>query len=130
MRDLSNADIKDGLKKLFYWKDEKHNGLDGKFHCLHDLEIKITRFANEERIDVMITSMYEHPPKSKVYLEALSTFFDTDGIDVYDDISNEGCETCDYGSSYGFMVRVWPYKNEGSRITMSHPALGGSSSDV
>ncbi len=26
---------------------------------------------------------------------------------IYDDISVGGCETCDYGSSYGFAIRIW-----------------------
>lgn len=27
--------------------------------------------------------------------------------DVYDDISIGGCDTCDYGSKYGFAIRMW-----------------------
>jgi len=40
-------------------------------------------------------------------LVAFSKEFGTDNIDKYEDISNGGCETCDYGSSYGFALRIW-----------------------
>ena len=40
-------------------------------------------------------------------LLAFSQEFGTDKIDKYDDISISGCETCDYGSKYGFALRVW-----------------------
>lgn len=57
------------------------------------------------------THMYdwyeEFNKPNSTHLKAFSEVFNTDNIDVYDEIRRGGCETCDYGSSYGFALRVW-----------------------
>lgn len=40
------------------------------------------------------------------HLKEVSEFFGTDSINVEPE-ENSGCETCDYGSSYGFNMEVW-----------------------
>lgn len=55
------------------------------------------------------THMYDwdgYTPSVK-QLIAFTKEFGTENIDKYDDISSQGCETCDYGSSYGFALRIW-----------------------
>lgn len=54
-----------------------------------------------------VTKMYTSPKLGLKELKAWSEFFDTDNIDKYDDISESGCDTCDYGSRYGYVIRVW-----------------------
>jgi hypothetical protein len=41
----------------------------------------------------------------------LAEFFDTKNINDDEKFSNGGCETCDWGSSYGFELVVRPDKN-------------------
>lgn len=57
-----------------------------------------------------VTGMYEYDnrvlPKDEV-LQKLAEEFGYSNYDVYDDISNSGCETCDHGSSYGKAIRFW-----------------------
>lgn len=46
----------------------------------------------------------------KVSFQQLREFakeFGTDDIDMYEEIRESGCETCDYGSRYGFALRIW-----------------------
>lgn len=65
----------------------------------------------EGGIELDFSKMYDAPPLSFKMLKALSEHFGTDKIDV-DDYSNGGCETCDYGSSYGHRIQVLsPTKN-------------------
>lgn len=61
-----------------------------------------------DRIDMKITRMYEPPGLSFRALKELSEFFGTDNINDDDRISESGCETCDYGSCYGFVLTVRP----------------------
>ena len=50
--------------------------------------------------------MYDHPTLNLKKLRALSEFFETDNINDDDRFSHRGCETCDYGSSYGFTLTI------------------------
>ena len=48
------------------------------------------------------TKMYTPPDLSYKILRSFVEFFGTEEIDTDNPISNSGCETCNYGSSYGF----------------------------
>jgi len=69
-------------------------------------KIEIARTGKTVRIK--LSSMYEAPGLSFAQLKALSAFFETDNLDDDDRFSYSGCETCDYGSSYGFTLRIEP----------------------
>lgn len=72
-----------------------------------DFEVDFKKYSEKEVL-FEVTMMYESPIKLNLAtLKRLSEFFGTDNIDNYDDISHSGCETCDYGSSYGVAIRVW-----------------------
>lgn len=68
-----------------------------------DLSVKV----NEDRSAVLIDwgKMYSHPELSFTILKNLSEFFGTDNIKA-EQYSFAGCETCDYGSSYGHEITV------------------------
>lgn len=69
---------------------------------------KVTINQNTEKlVEVEATAMYDAPRLGFQQLKQISEFFGTENVDKYDDISWGGCETCDYGSSYGFVVRIW-----------------------
>lgn len=58
-------------------------------------------------IEVSVRKMYESPiVVNFALLKKISEFFGTDSIDV-DDYSMGGCETCDYGSSYGHDFQIY-----------------------
>ena len=59
-----------------------------------------------DHIDITLSSMYEPPGLQFKQLLELSKFFNTDKIDDADRFAESGCETCDYGSSYGFTLRI------------------------
>lgn len=56
--------------------------------------------------------MYDKPKITFDKLSEISKKFGTKLIDISDGRSNDGCETCDYGSSYGVLLTITkPTKN-------------------
>jgi len=56
--------------------------------------------------EIDYTQMYKPPILSFALMKEISHHFGTEDID-FDDVSIEGCETCDYGSKYGFRIQVY-----------------------
>ena len=56
---------------------------------------------------VEVTCMYSSPDVSYEQIEEIAKQLNFSKFEKYDEISNEGCETCDYGSSYGYALRFW-----------------------
>jgi hypothetical protein len=52
--------------------------------------------------------MYEAPSPNLKVMQELSKFFDTTNINDDDEFSEQGCETCDYGSKYGYTLSIRP----------------------
>lgn len=101
MNKVSKQQIKDLVIKIALEQDEYWNDTCKK------LKLNIIKDTDKELL-FEVTQMYESPFKSSFkVLKEFSELFGTDNIDVYEDISNQGCETCDYGSSYGYAIRVW-----------------------
>ena len=69
-------------------------------------KVEITIKPNEVRI--RMTSMFDPPGLNFEKLTRLSQFFGTMNIDDAERISDGGCETCDYGSCYGFELVIGP----------------------
>ena len=58
------------------------------------------------------TSMYSAPELTFKQMKEISDYFGTEEINFDNTISLSGCETCDYGSKYGFEIEVFhPTKN-------------------
>lgn len=82
------------------------------------VEARVTRYGKEIAVEIDISREYQSPEIKFSDLLALSQYFDgTERIGEVNDWANQGCETCDYGSSYGFIVRVLP-KIEGGSIAI------------
>lgn len=70
---------------------------------------KIEVHKNTDKlVRIQIDKMYESPSLSLAHLLALAEFFGTKNITDPCRFSNGGCETCDYGSSYGFTLEIKP----------------------
>lgn len=54
---------------------------------------------------IKISSMYEPPRLSFAILKQLSDFFGSDNI-ADSRFSHSGCDSCDYGSDYGFELVI------------------------
>jgi len=67
------------------------------FDCA-EKEITV-RKSSKKKVVIEIKQMYEFVPCGFKQLKGLSELFGTDDINVDSDHFN-GCETCDYGSSY------------------------------
>lgn len=59
---------------------------------------------------VVIQAMYKYVPSTFATLSMVGEFFGTGEVDIVPDSheSYGGCETCDYGSEYTFVLRVYP----------------------
>ena len=81
-------------------------------------KIKILDFGeftyswNKNVLEIDFTEMYSCPIEmSYKFLRSMVEYFGTEEIDT-DDIREDGCETCDYGSRYGFILHLTsPTKN-------------------
>lgn len=71
---------------------------------------KIKIDIGSDEIRITIQAMYDSPSITLGHLMALAEFFETKNINDDDRFSWSGCETCDYGSSYGFTLTVRPEK--------------------
>jgi len=60
----------------------------------------------ENNIQVKVSSMYDPPGLTFAQLMLLSEIFGTKQIDAGEKVADSGCETCDYGSSYGFVIDI------------------------
>lgn len=95
MKSRSNKAILDELGKIW--------GEDDSFERR---EIKIEENTKKE-VRLRFGRMYDAPPCNLTHLKALSEFFDTDNIND-ERFSHGGCESCDYGSEYGFTLVIKP----------------------
>lgn len=60
----------------------------------------------ENEIAVEISCMYEAPSPTLQIMRDLADFFGTENINDDDHFANSGCDTCDYGSSYGYTLTI------------------------
>jgi hypothetical protein len=74
-----------------------------EFAAYDKVHMKIAR--TKVGFEVEYGKMYESPGLGFAKLVALSKIFGTDEIDV-DNYANAGCESCDYGSSYGHTIQI------------------------
>jgi hypothetical protein len=51
-------------------------------------------------------TMYNCPPLSYQILRDWVDFFGTEEIDTSDTYDSDGCETCDFGSKYGYRIVI------------------------
>jgi len=74
---------------------------------IYDLLVEVT-VNTPESVRIKISDMYSAPPMNSELIFALCEFFDTKHINDVDRWTYGGCETCDWGSSYGFELEVLP----------------------
>jgi len=98
MKERTDSEIREKVLELWPnlldWADESYFGVQ----------------RHGDYIDVKISSMYERPGLSFDQINALAEFFDTMKIETEEEITEEGCESCDHGSKYGFVLRASPGK--------------------
>lgn|SRR5574343_71197 len=67
-------------------------------------EIEV-RGQTDTTIRIHVQAMYKSPPFNSELVFDLCEFFGTKHIDS-DQFAHDGCETCDYGSRYGYDLTV------------------------
>ena len=91
MKTFTAEEIKNKLKEI--WRDESP-----------DVRVSV----QPSYIEITLSATCDAPGLSFSKLSQLSAFFQTNNIGEADQFSYPGCDTCDYGSSYGFTLRVKP----------------------
>jgi hypothetical protein len=61
-----------------------------------------------------LTQMYNAPDISYKEMKKVADYFGTVEMDFQQDISDPGCDTCDWGSRYGYTVYIY-------KITKNNP---------
>ena len=89
-------------KCIEIWEIENDKHYSGSL-CKDDIVILVNR---DDLVLIQFKKMYEPPVLNLAVLMALAEFFDTKNINDDDRFSNGGCDTCDYGSSYGFTLTI------------------------
>lgn len=64
--------------------------------------------VSEDSITIEVSAMYSSPSLNFPILKRMAEYFDTENINDDDRFGYGGCETCDYGSSYGYTLTVRP----------------------
>lgn len=95
MHKLSSGDIRAEVLRL-----AKQRGADYKTNVV------VTIGTEATQID--IAQMYEAPNYIDAILPELKTLMGTDNVTVDDGIHANGCSSCGYGSSYGFLLTFRP----------------------
>ena len=88
------------------WKSANYYDAEMTREKVHPAEFAVV--VGEYKVDITVSCMYEAPGLSFAQLKELSDFFES--VHINDDarFSYGGCETCDYGSEYGFTLTVRP----------------------
>lgn len=101
MIERTEQEIKDFCWAL--WKDDRYEGSAE----LSNLEIDATGLGTKE-IRVRVSQMYDTPTLNLMVMMKFAEFFGTRNINDDDRFNENGCETCDYGSSHGFTLTIRP----------------------
>lgn len=62
---------------------------------------------DKDHVLVEVDCMYTSPNQNEEVMEEFRKYLGLKHIEVHYDISEGGCESCDYGSRYGYAVRAW-----------------------
>lgn len=110
MKHYTHDEIIAKVKEIWiddFFYDEEH-----KRPCLHPPYIEVVISRDEPLVKITLSQMYSSPQMNIRVLHKLADFFETDNINDDERFSEEGCETCDYGSSYGFTLSIRPESNK------------------
>ena len=103
MINRTNEEIMAFVQKLFDEESKKNYLMGWKDEGCINID------KNEpEHVAITINCMYEAPSPTLAVLKNLAEFFGTENINDDDHFANGGCETCDYGSSHGYTLKIRP----------------------
>lgn len=103
MKGYTDEEILQGCQAVFDAEHERNHVMGWEREgCLTVLE------NSPEIVRVEIKCMYEVPQPNLQVMTDLAEFFGTKNINDDDRFADGGCETCDYGSSYGYTLSIRP----------------------
>lgn len=87
------------LKKL-----QTGSGYDWRTRDISISGVKMNEEVNS--LEINLSQMYEYPEFTFEFLAEISEFLSTKNINIGNQYSNSGCETCDWGSSYSLTLYI------------------------
>jgi len=102
MKQFTNKEIIEACVGIWDEQEQLHN-----YRGAAELDIDVL-VNTPTLVKVEFSAMYDSPILNLIVLMNLAEFFGTKNINDDDKFSNYGCETCDYGSSYGFTLTIRP----------------------
>ena len=99
----TTQEIVDKVQAVFDAEDAEHYFLGWESKGCIEVEVN-----EPELVKITICCMYEAPSPTLRVLTQLAEFFGTMNINDDDRFDFAGCDTCDYGSSYGYTLTVRP----------------------
>ncbi len=103
MKSHTTQEITDKAQLIFDAEHAKHYCMGWESNGCIAVEMNAP-----EMVKITISCMYEAPSPTLNVMTQLAEFFGTMNINDDDHFSNNGCESCDYGSSYGYTLTVRP----------------------
>jgi hypothetical protein len=102
MKQYTEDEITEEVRRIY-------RNMHGEFKHMHITELMVEVATNTpESVRIKISAMYDAPPMNTQLLFPMCEFFETKHINDVDRWDKEGCETCNWGSSYGFELEVLP----------------------
>ena len=93
MKQYTSEQIVEKVREI--WADEGY---------IEKVQARVSQ--SRDLVVITLSKMYSAPGFSFDKLEALAKFFDTKNIETESEFARGGCESCDYGSEYGFDLYV------------------------
>lgn len=90
------------MKTYEYSLKTKYMYMVDGMYCIAKIKHSVLGFG----IEIDYTQQYNHKYISYNILKMISEYFGTIDINI-DNVDQKGCETCDYGSKYGYMIQIY-----------------------
>lgn len=103
MKEHTTREIIDEVQAIFDAEHGKHYYMGWERQGCIEVEAH-----THELVKITIKCMYGAPSPTLEVMTRLANFFGTTNINDDDHFAEGGCETCDYGSSYGYTLTVRP----------------------
>ena len=106
MKLYAKEEIEAKVKEI--WIDDFYYDEEHKSKRIEPPHICVEINADRPLVQITLSKMYSSPQLNLKVLRQLADFFETENINDDERFAEGGCETCDYGSSYGFTLSVRP----------------------
>ena len=110
MKQYTKEQIVEGLNDVWERYADEAPRTDYFYYNSDNFEVDVLN-VDPDYVRVKVYAMYDAPPLNLASLKLLAEFFETTNINDDEHFQDGGCDTCDYGSAYGFTLVIRPGKS-------------------